>query len=314
MEEIKNPMLNQSELARYLAKIDRTFGISHLLELRADKDTIVRYYTESERGYRIFHSRDGSIHMTLAAPDSSSSQANLGQAHIVQQHVQELSAQTILELGCGKGFNLAHLARLNPNARLVGVDLTPSHISIASRKYSGLRNLRFMLGDFQELPFSEAEFDLLFEVEALCHAQDAALAFREAYRILRPGGRFVLFDGFRALDLSLYSEDIQVAIRLVELTMAVEQFPSLDDWLSIARSAGFNVLSTDDLSDAIMPNLEKFQFLARGFYKFPKLSKQLMRLLPPALVKNSVAGLLLPFTVSAGAQRYHSIVLEKAPA
>lgn len=305
-------MLDQSELARYLAKIDSTFGIDRLLELQADKDTIVRYYTESERGYRIFHSRDGSVHMTLTLPDSTSPKDNLGQARLVQQHVKDISPRNILELGCGKGFNLAYLARHNPDAQLVGIDLTPKHLSIASKKYSSLRNLRFALGDFQSLPFNDEEFDLLFEVEALCHAQDAALAFREAYRVLRPGGRFVLFDGFSDPNLSQHSKDIQTAVRLVELTMAVKQFPPVEQWLSIATSVGFNVLSTKDLSDAILPNLERFQILARGFYKYPKFSQQLTRVLPPALVKNSVAGLLMPFTVSAGAHRYYSLVLEKA--
>lgn len=304
-------MLDQTELARYLAKIDRTFGISNLFELQADKDTIARYYTESERAYRIFHSRDGSVHMTLTTPDTPSLKDNLGQARLVQKHVQELSARNILELGCGKGFNLAHLARLSPEAELVGIDLTPKHINIASKRYAGLGNLRFILGDFQSLPLDNQTFDLLFEVEAVCHAPDAASVFREAYRVLRPGGRFVIFDGFRAEDLSSYSEDMRVAVRLVELTMAVKQFPTLDQWLSIAKEVGFTVLSTDDLSDAIMPNLARFQVLARGFYKYPKFSNQLMRILSPSLVRNSVAGLLMPFTVSAGAQRYHSIVLEK---
>lgn len=306
-------MLDHSELGRYLSKIDNMFGIQELLDLRADREAIVRYYTESERGYRLFQSRDGAIHMTLAGQDPSSPpQDYLGQVRLVQPHAHELSARAILELGSGKAFNLMHLAHLNPDAIVAGVDLTPVNLSIAARKYSKLPNLLLTLGDFQQLPFPAETFDLLFEVEAVCHADDATLAFREAHRVLRAGGRFVLFDGFRAPDLSLYSEDIRLAVHLVELTMAVEQLPSLDHWLSIARSEGFNVLSTDDLSNAIMPNLERFQFLARGFYKFPSFSKALTSVLPAALVKNSVAGLLLPFTVSSGAQRYYSIVLEKA--
>lgn len=304
-------MLDQSELARYLAKIDHTFGINNLLKLKANKDSIVRYYTESEKGYRIFHSRDGSVHMTLTDPNSSSSKDNSGQARIIQQHVQELSANAILELGSGKGFNLAYLASRNPKAEFVGIDLTPAHIRIATKKYSNLSNLRFIQGDFQSLPLENNTFDLLFEVEALCHAQDVASAFRETYRILKPGGRFVLFDGFRAPSLSSYSPDLQTAVQLVELTMAVNEFAPLDLWLSNAKTAGFEVLNTTDMSDSIMPNLERFQVLARGFYKYPKLSKQLMRFLSPALLQNSVAGLLMPFTVSAGAQRYYHIVLEK---
>jgi SAM-dependent methyltransferase len=205
--------------------------------------------------------------------------------------VKELSANAILELGSGKGFNVAYLARTNPQVQLVGIDLTPSHLSIASRNYGKLQNLHFQLGDFHSLPFGDEEFDLIFEVEAVCHAHDPEQVFREAYRVMRPGGRFVLFDGFRS--------------------MAVKQFPPVEHWLSLARAAGFDVLDTQDLSDAILPNLERFQFLARGFYKYPALNRQLLRLLPKSLLTNSVAGLLLPFTVSAGAQRYYSIVLEK---
>jgi ubiquinone/menaquinone biosynthesis C-methylase UbiE len=303
-------MLDHTELPRYLAKIDRTFGVNRLLELGVDNDSIVRYYTESERAYRLFHSRDGSIHMTLAT-SSSRSPDSLGQARIVDRHVKDLSASAILELGCGKGFNVAYLARNHPQAQLVGIDLTPSHLSLASRKYAKLQNLRFHLGDFHSLPFRDEEFDLIFEVEAVCHAHDPERVFREAYRVMRPGGRFVLFDGFRAPDLSKYAKDLQVAVRLVELSMAVQQFPPVEHWLALATAAGFDVLDTQDLSDAILPNLERFQFLARGFYKYPTLNRQLLRLLPKSLLTNSVAGLLLPFTVSAGAQRYYSIVLEK---
>jgi arsenite methyltransferase len=303
-------MLDQTELSRYLAKIDRTFGISDLLKLKADKETIIRYYTESEKAYRIFHNRDGAVHMTLAETKSSRPDS-LGQARLIAEQAEAVSAKKILELGCGKGFNLAYIAKVSPNSELVGIDLTPTHVSMAQTKYSGLRNLRFMVGDFQALPFANDDFDLVFEVEAVCHAQDPEQAFREAHRVLRPGGRMTLFDGFRGSDLSFQPEEIQTAVHLVELTMAVPRFPTLDEWLDLARSVGFVVVATDDLSDAIMPNLEKFQVLARGFYKYPGLSRQFIRLLSPSLVKNSVAGLLMPFTVSSGAQRYHKVVLEK---
>ena len=303
-------MLDQTELPRYLAKIDRTFGISDLLKLKTDKETIIRYYSESEKAYRVFHSRDGAVHMTLAE-DQSARPDSLGQAKLIAAQAREISANRILELGCGKGFNLAYIANVLPNSELVGIDLTPTHVAIAEKKYAGLQNLRFQVGDFQSLPFANDEFDLVFEVEAVCHAQDPQQAFLEAHRVLKPGGRMTVFDGFRAPGLLDRPDEIQTAVHLVELTMAVPQFPTLEEWVDLARSAGFAMIRTDDLSDAIMPNLEKFQVLARGFYKYPALSRQMIRLLPPSLVKNSVAGLLLPFTVSSGAQRYHQIVFEK---
>jgi ubiquinone/menaquinone biosynthesis C-methylase UbiE len=303
-------MLPQFELQRYLGKVESAFGVKELLQLQTDKDSIVRYYSESEAGYRVFHNSEGAMHMTLSA-NGSPEKDYLAQARLVEENARAVSARAILELGCGKGFNVGYLARQHPDIRVVGIDLTPKHLRAGQQKYSKLKNLSLEIGDFQALPFEDELFDVVFEVEAVCHAQDAAQAFREAYRVLRPSGRFVIFDGFRAQNLESYSQELQLAVRLVELTMAVQQFPAVEHWLQLAREAGFSVLETKDLSHATMKNLERFQFLARGFYKFPLLTKQLTRMLPAALVKNSVAGLLLPFTVTAGAQKYCSLILEK---
>jgi ubiquinone/menaquinone biosynthesis C-methylase UbiE len=310
LDSPQESMLPQFELQRYLGKVESAFGVKELLRLQTDKESIVRYYSESEAGYRVFHNSEGAMHMTLSV-NGSPEKDYLAQARMVEESAREISAKAILELGCGKGFNVGYLAGRNSDVRVVGIDLTPKHLSAGKQKYSKLKNLSLEIGDFQALPFEDASFDVVFEVEAVCHAQDAAKAFREAYRVLRPGGRFVIFDGFRAPDLESYSQELQLAVRLVELTMAVRQFPPLEHWLDLGREAGFSVLETKDLSKATMTNLERFQFLARGFYKFPLLTKQLTRMLPSALVKNSVAGLLLPFTVTAGAQRYCSVILEK---
>jgi len=304
-------MLDAKELARYLTKVDRTFGIDRLLALSADPEAVVRYYVESEAGYALFHSPHGSVHMTLARPGSHGKPDNLGQARVIQQQAEVIDARTLIELGSGKGFNVAYIAAQRPGANVIGMDLTPLYVSIAKEKYARLTNLSFLVGDFHALPFGCRKCDLLFEVEALCHAQDAERAFRDAYMVLRNGGRFVLFDGFRAEGLASYPEDVRIAVSLVERTMAVKQFPTVDSWLSLARAAGFRVCATQDLSEAILPNLERFQYLARGFYKFPALSAALRRICRPALLKNSVAGLLMPFTIQAGAHLYYSVVLEK---
>jgi hypothetical protein len=70
-------------------------------------------------------------------------------------------------------------------------------------------------------------------------------------------------------------------------------------------------LDIEDLSEAVIPNVMKLEFLARGYFKVPAISKAFLKVLPARLVKNSIAGLLMPFTVKAGAQGYFAIVLSR---
>jgi hypothetical protein len=93
------------------------------------------------------------------------------------------------------------------------------------------------------------------------------------------------------------------------MTLAVGHPWIVDEWLALAQSIGFDVLKVEDVSEAILPNLMKFQFLARGYFRFPLLSNLLLRVLPSHLVRNSIAGLLMPFTVRAEAQGYYVIIL-----
>jgi ubiquinone/menaquinone biosynthesis C-methylase UbiE len=137
------------------------------------------------------------------------------------------------------------------------------------------------------------------------------LALSEAYRILRPGGEFVLFDGFRKSGFDSLDPDLKTAAKLVETSMAVGKPLIIDDFLQIASHVGFKATEVKDISQAIMPNLGKFQFLARGYFKYPMLSRLILGLLPPYLVKNSISGLLMPFTLKANAQGYYEITLKR---
>lgn len=73
---------------------------------------------------------------------------------------------SVLEIGCGTGGNLAHLAYLYPKSRFVGVDISPAHISLARELAQGssLSNVEFRLGDFAEIVTEAGAFDYI-----MCH-------------------------------------------------------------------------------------------------------------------------------------------------
>jgi ubiquinone/menaquinone biosynthesis C-methylase UbiE len=193
----------------------------------------------------------------------------------------------------------------------MGIDLTPEHIKYSRKKSRGISNLEFRQGNFQNLEFQDESFDLVFEIESVCHATDMEKALSETKRVLKRGGRFIAIDGFRSRDFDAYSDDVKLASRLCEVAMAVSIPWQIHEWLALCEKVGFAIESADDLSRAIMPNLGRFQFLARGFFKFPALSKLLIKTLPYYLVQNSIAGMLMPFTVGMKAQRYYKVGLAR---
>lgn len=299
------------EIASCLQRIGRIFDIEAVLQQRVDHRLVIEYYTQSARGYRLFHSRAGAVHMALNPDGAYDATGFYGQATVVQRYIDALSPVAVLELASGQGFNTIHLAGRNPDLRFTGLDLTPAHVLLSQRRSATLPNASFEIGDFQHLPFAPGSFDLVFVVEGLCHASDVPLALSQARDVLRPGGLFVVIDGYRLPGFGELPPEVRTAALLAEASMAVGSFQVIDDWLYLARSAGFELCDVQDLTAAIMPTLHKQRRLAELYFRSTFLSRLVLRLVPPLLVRNSIAGLLMPLTVQAGAHGYYAVALQR---
>jgi len=101
----------------------------------------------------------------------------------------------VLDVGCGTG-HLLELATERWNARATGIDLSGPMIAEACRKYGGDGRFTFERGDASELPLAADAFDAVFSTMSFHHWGDQAAGVREAARVLRPGGHFVLADAY----------------------------------------------------------------------------------------------------------------------
>lgn len=309
-QDMIKPVTSLEALPRYLEKVRRVFDVgSHRARPFSLKD-IQQYYSQSSAGYEIFHSEQGSVHMALNFDGRYNPDGFKEQARIVRKALHE-EDRRILEVGCGKGFNLKILASEETERSFQGIDITPSHLFSAKRHLRDLPNTRLVQASFESLPFVDLSQDVLFEVESVCHAADMRGALSEAFRVLRSRGRFLLFDAFRINGPHKNPDPVELAVELIEGAMAVPRFWVLEDWLALAKEVGFSLVTTSNISDAICPNLNRLQFLARGFFKYPSVARGLRKLGNPTLVANAIAGLLLPFSIEAGAHGYFLVVLEK---
>ncbi|TNE54756.1 MAG: methyltransferase domain-containing protein [Bacteroidetes bacterium] len=307
----KKMITNLEALDGYLKKIDRIFPIQELIGSQINHAKITKYYKDSFSGYKYIHSRSGAVHMALNYDGKFDREGFYTQVKEIHQMIQERPVQDVLELGCGQGFNSIYLAKLLPEVQFQGVDITQKHLDAATKKARGISNVCFDYGDFQQLQFPDNHFDLIFELEAVCHANDMRQALSEIHRVLKEGGQAVLYDGYRSAHFENLTASLKTATQLTEKSMAVERFIQIDQWIKIAEEVGFKIRIQDNLSEAIMPSLEYLQGWARGYYKYYTLSKFFNQVLPRDLVMNSIAGILMPFVVHHEALVYYKVVLEK---
>ena len=110
---------------------------------------------------------------------------------VFERHLQD--ASVIADLGCGTGEMLASLLGKGEKT-LIGVDVSPEMLEQARLRLPESRNLELRIGELENLPMREQEADAALMSMVLYHVSEPEKAIREVYRVLSPGGLFLLVD------------------------------------------------------------------------------------------------------------------------
>jgi ubiquinone/menaquinone biosynthesis C-methylase UbiE len=97
----------------------------------------------------------------------------------------------ILDVGCGTGSDLIHLANLFPKSNFVGVDKSENFLAIAKQRAASLENIQFLPGDASRLPIDKESIDAIRIDRSLQHMETPAAILREMVRVTKSGGRIV---------------------------------------------------------------------------------------------------------------------------
>jgi arsenite methyltransferase len=152
--------------------------------------------------------------------------------------------QTVLDLGSGGGIDCFLAARqVGESGRVIGVDMTPAMLAKAERNKAkvGLANVEFRQGQIEALPVEDDTVDVIVSNCVINLSPDKAAVFREAFRVLRPGGRLAVSDMVVQGRLSA-DQRANMSAWAACLTGA----EAVEDYVGAIQSAGFVEISVRD--------------------------------------------------------------------
>jgi SAM-dependent methyltransferase len=153
--------------------------------------------------------------------------------------------ETVLDLGSGPGMDCFLSAkRVGPEGKVIGVDMTPEMLDLARRNAEdyGLTNVEFRQGEIEDLPVEDASVDVIISNCVINLSPDKEKVFKEAFRVLKPGGRLMVSDIVLLKELPEFiRKNVTAYIGCVSGAMMK------DEYLGLVEEAGFDTVEIREL-------------------------------------------------------------------
>jgi cyclopropane fatty-acyl-phospholipid synthase-like methyltransferase len=259
-----------------------------------------QYYSEAGPDYAAW-SREFNMHFGYyragANPLHRESMLEQMNAEVLARlHLKDIAEPRLLDLGCGLGATLRSIARRLPHVRLLGLTCVPWQVEQAHALNHAAgcgARVRVIQGDYEDSVLPSSSCDGAYAIESGCYARgaDKGALLAEAHRVLRPGGRLVVVDGF--LRGGRFASRLQQRIyrKLCECWV-IEEFGQLHLFTARLEELGFAEITVENLQLRVAPSVAHIPWVTLKFL----LSEVLFgkRKMTRARWNNVLAPVLLP--------------------
>lgn len=260
-------------------------------ELKSDA---TQHYDECYRDYLFAWCNRDNLALHYGYWDENRSynqhQALLNKNQVLYDKAGIQPGDKVLDAGCGIGGSTIWMAKQHGN-QVTGITISAKQAEYARQHANrhGVADLvNFEVADFCETPFADNSFDVVWALESSCHALNKGDFLREAFRVLKPGGRVVVCDGF--LLQRQFSENQWQAVVTCLNGWAVPNLCSRDEMQGLMEQQGFETIACHDITPQTQASVEYMYKVAKRLQPVQKIS-QWLGLRTKAQTANYLVGL-----------------------
>jgi len=226
-------------------------------------DAIIEYYDRCEVHYKMHWNLNQSLSLHYGYWDETTDSFHEALLNTNKKLIAygNINAQhKVLDMGCGIGGSSIYLAR-EVGCDCTGITLSEKQVATANqlaKDYGLSERCRFEANDFTNTGYSDQSFDIIWAVESVCHANDKADFLKEAYRLLKPGGRLVLADFLQTRpDLNPKEQHI---MDQWAAGWAIPFYETAENFKIKTEAEGFELLSYQNASKHVLKSAERLYY------------------------------------------------------